>query len=113
MPNSMMKPSTKRATFQVNLKFINLNAMLSIDPTQHASMDQRHTSLNLRARQLNKLNSKSTMHIRRIIFLLIHIQHTEISTKTSKLTSKNLEDAAMLSTLEVLEDLTDIQATMM
>ena len=99
--------------FQANLKFTNLNVMLSIDPTQHDSRDQLHTMLNLRARQLSKLNSKSTMHIRRIIFPLMRIRHTEISTKTSKLTSKNLEDVAMLSTLEVLEDLTDTQATMM
>ena len=108
-----MKPSTKRVMFPVNLKFINLNAMLNTDPTQHVSMDQPHTSLNLKARQLNRLNSKSTMHIRRIIFPLMHIQHMEISTKTSKSILKNLEDVAMLSTLEVLEDLTDIQATMM
>ena len=110
--NSMMKPLTREAMYQIRSMFIDLLVMLNIDLIQQNLMDQPHTKLSSLVRQLNKLNSKSIMPIKQMIFPSMVIPLMETFTRSIELTFNSLKDVAVPSIQEVQEDSMVIQVTM-
>ena len=103
--NSMTKLLTREAMYQIRSMFINLLVMLNIDQIQQNLMDQPHTKLSSLVRQLNKLNSKSIMPIKQMIFPLMVIRLMETFIRSIKLMFNNLKGVVTHSTQEVQEDL--------